>query len=73
MSDKLIEFLTELTTNEKVKKQFLSDQTETMRDYGVPEEHIKMVVEKRYQDVIDTIGTNYRITINTIIDIFKIK
>ncbi|MCW8879976.1 MAG: hypothetical protein OQK04_12910 [Kangiellaceae bacterium] len=73
MSKQLIEFLTELNTNEKLRKNFKSDKEQTMKKYGVPQSDAQLVLDKNYDEIMKKLGCDYDISRNSVIEAFKIK
>ncbi|MCW9017244.1 MAG: hypothetical protein OQJ89_09780 [Kangiellaceae bacterium] len=73
MSKQLIEFLTELNTNEKLRKNFKSDKEQTMKKYGVPQSDAQLVLDKNYDEIMKKLGCDYDISRNSVIEEFKIK
>lgn len=73
MSDKLTEFLTELPTNEELRKSYNNDAKKSMKDYGVSDEDAQLVLDKNYDAIQKKLGADYEIGKNHVIDAFKIK
>jgi hypothetical protein len=73
MSQKLTEFLTEITTNKNLREAFSNDRAATMKKYGVSDEDAALVINHDYEAVLKKLGPGYDIAKNTIIDAFKIK
>ena len=73
MSKQLIEFLTELNTNEKLREHFKTDKAKTMEKYGIPESDAQLVLDKNYGEIMKKLGTDYDISRNSVIEAFKIK
>ena len=71
MSQQLTEFLTALATDKELVEAFNKDKEKTMREHGVPEEHIELVVNKKYDEVQSVLGANYSIVSNGVITAFK--
>ena len=71
MADKLTEFLTNLATDDQLVESFKSDKVGTMRSFGVPEDHIDLVVNKKYDEIQKILGTEYDIASNSIITAIK--
>jgi hypothetical protein len=73
MSQKLTEFLTEITTNQALRESFSADRAKTMKEYGVSDEDAALILNHDYDAVLKKLGPEYDIARNTIIDAFKIK
>jgi hypothetical protein len=73
MTDKLTEFLTNLSTDKKLVNDFKKDKKATMKAHGVPTEHIELVVNSNYDGVRKVLGADYDIASNGVIKAFKIK
>ena len=73
MSDNLTDFLTDLATNEDLRKAFKNDAKGTMKDKGIPNDDIDLVINKDYDAIQKRLGANYEISKNHIIDAFNVK
>ena len=73
MTDKLTDFLTNLSTDEKLVDDFKKDKKGTMKAHGVPDAHIDLVVNSDYDGVRKVLCSDYDIASNGVIKAFKIK
>jgi hypothetical protein len=73
MSNKLTEFLSQLTVDSQLSNAFKSDKSATMKAHGISEEHIQMVINKNYHDIQEVVGCDYSIATNSIIHAYKIN
>lgn len=71
MTDKLTEFLINLSTDDQLVESFKNDKVGTMKSYGVSDEHIDLVVNKKYDEIQKVLGADYDITTNGIIQAIK--
>lgn len=71
MTDKLTEFLTNLATDEKLVEAFKADNVGTMKAHGVSDEHIELVVNKKYDEIRQVLGDDYEVAIESIIKAIK--
>ncbi len=73
MSDIFKEFLTEIPNNSALREAYKNDKAQSMKDYGVSDEDIQLVMNKDYESIQKKLGNDYEIAKNAIIDAFKIK
>ena len=71
MTDKLTNFLTNLSTDEELVKAYKNDKAGTMKAHGVPADHIDLVVNKKYDEIQKVLGANYDIASNDVVKAFK--
>ncbi len=73
MADKLTEFLTNLSTDDKLSEAFKRDKKGTMKAHGISKEHIDLVINKKYDEIQKILGDDYDIANNSIIHASKKK
>jgi len=71
MSDKLKIFLTSLATDSELVQSFEQDKEGTMKAHGVEQEHIDLVIQKKYSEIENLLGADYEIAKNGVISAFK--
>jgi len=71
MDQKLIDFLTELSTNSDLTQAFKKDKVTTMKAAGIDDKHIDLVINKKYDEIQKILGADYDITSNNVIQAFK--
>ena len=71
MSQQLTEFLTSLATDNELVEAFKTDKVATMKQHGLSDEHIALVVNSNYAEIQNILGADYTITSNGIITAFK--
>lgn len=76
MSQKLIDFLTALPTDENLRQAFGKDTKKTMQNHGLSSDEIQLIVNKNYNEIARRLGENYAFsgnTIHSIIQVFKVS
>jgi len=71
MTNDLIEFLTELSTNDNLMLDFIKDRETTMKKYGLSEEEIRIVIEEDYQTLNKSLPDGTKTSTHHIIKIIK--
>ena len=71
MSDKLTQFLTQLAIDDDLVEAFENDKEGTMTAHGLEQEHIDLVLQKKYSEIENLLGADYEIAKNGVISAFK--
>jgi len=71
MTKILTNFLSQLSTDEKLAESFKQDPAVTMAKYGVSDDHQRLVLDHKYDEIQALLGANYDIARNTTIKAFK--
>ncbi len=71
MSKKLTEFLTRLATDEKLVNAYKEDKAAVMEANGIEQQHVDLLVNKKYDEIQAILGADYNIAKNSIILAFK--
>ncbi len=71
MSDKLANFLTQLSTDNDLFNAYDNDRVGTMKAQGLSDEHIDLVVNNKYSEIQDLLGANYKVSTHHIIRAYK--
>ncbi len=71
MSLSLLEYLTKLSTDTEMMDAYKTDRESAMRGNKVSEGEIKLVLDSNYEAIRKLVGSNYDITTNHIVKIFK--
>lgn len=71
MSQQLTDFLSQLATDNDLVDAFKNDKKATMKQHGISEAHIDLVVNKKYDEIQSILGADYSIANNDIIKAYK--
>jgi hypothetical protein len=71
MSQQLTNFLSQLATDNDLVDAFKNDKAGTMKQHDISDEHIDLVVNKKYDEIQNILGANYSIANNDIIKAYK--
>ncbi len=71
MTNDLIEFLTELSTNDKLMLDFIKDREAIMKKHGLSEKEIRIVIEEDYQTLKKLLPDGAKISTHHVIQIIK--
>ncbi len=71
MTAKLTDFLTRLSTDDDLVKAFENDKAGTMKANGVSDDHIDLVVNKKYSEIQDLLGADYKTATNNVVKAYK--
>jgi hypothetical protein len=71
MASNLIEFLTRLSTDDDLVRAFKDDKVATMKANQVDDQHINLVVNKKYSEIQSLLGADYDIAKNSVIKAYK--
>ncbi len=71
MTNQLVEFLTKLSTDDTLMLAYIKNRAGTMKDYGLSDEDIKIIVDENYQALNELLDEGTKIATQHIIKIIK--